>query len=162
LAIHTEFGFLGAYNQQLGPPPFEKFYVGGDGMSGYDLYGTDVVAVRGYTAGALTPQQIIKVNGTTTTTDNGNLYERYWAELRFPVSLKPSATIYGLLFMEAANAWPDWSSFNAFSNKRSAGLGVRAFLPMFGMLGVDWGYGFDKINGKVSAGQWSFVLGQQF
>jgi outer membrane protein insertion porin family len=161
-AMHSEFGYLGAYNKILGPPPFEKYYVGGDGMSGYDLYGTDIVAVRGYPEGSLTPQKASIINGRLVNYDNGNLYVRYWAELRYPLSLKPSATLYGLLFIEGANAWAQWDSFNPFVIKRAAGVGVRAFLPMFGMLGVDWGYGFDKINGKVAGGDWSFVLGQQF
>jgi outer membrane protein insertion porin family len=162
LALHTQFGFLGAYNKTLGPPPFEKFYVGGDGMSGYDMYGTDVIAVRGYDEGVLTPMKRELVNGSYQSIEDGNIYTRYWAELRYPVSLKPAATIYGLLFIEGANCWSSWDTFNPFSNKRAAGVGVRAFLPMFGMLGVDWGYGFDKIGGKVAGGKWSFVLGQQF
>jgi outer membrane protein insertion porin family len=160
LALHTEFGYLGAYNKTIGPPPFEKFEVGGDGLSGYDFYGTDVVALRGYESGNNSPTPKIIINGGLYS--NGNIYTRYYSELRYPFSLNPSATIYGLLFMEGGNAWQAWNEFNPFSIKRSAGLGIRAFLPMFGLLGVDWGYGFDKVNGEISGGQWHFVLGQQF
>jgi outer membrane protein insertion porin family len=92
------------------------------------------------------------------------IYTRYIAELRYPFSLNPSATIYGLVFLEAGNAWAAWDSFNPFAVKRAAGVGIRAFLPMFGLLGVDWGYGFDPSNrnpGFISGSQWHFVLGQQ-
>lgn len=161
LAVNTEFGFVGGLNSQIGPPPFEKFDVGGDGLTGYSYYGTDVVALRGYENQSLTPKN---AQGY----DNGNIYTRYYAEIRYPFSLNPSATIYGLVFVEAGNCWQKWGEFNPFTVKRSAGIGVRAFLPMFGLLGIDWGYGFDHpwepitdYYGK-SGGQWHFVLGQQF
>jgi len=153
LAIRAEFGYLGFYNKTIGPPPFEKFEVGGDGLSGYDLTGTDVVALRGYDNGSLSAQ------------GGSNIYSRYYAELRYPFSLNPSATIYGLVYLEGGNAWTTWDQFNPLAIKRSAGVGVRAFLPMFGLLGVDWGYGFDPNNTnttEVSGHQWHFVLGQQF
>ncbi|MBN1599462.1 MAG: outer membrane protein assembly factor BamA [Bacteroidales bacterium] len=165
LAINTEFGYLGAYNKTIGTPPFEKFELGGDGLSGYDLYGTDVVALRGYENGSLTPIGTIEVDDDgelkTVTINDGNMYIRYYTELRYPLSLNPSATIYGLIFAEAGNAWAEWDNFNPFAVKRSAGIGLRAFLPMFGLLGVDVGYGFDKVRGTVSGFQWHFVLGQQ-
>jgi outer membrane protein insertion porin family len=161
LAVNTEFGFVGGLNKNIGPPPFEKFDVGGDGLTGYSLYGTDVIALRGYSNQSLTPKD---ASGY----DDGNLYTRYYAELRYPFTLNPSATIYGLLFVEGGNCWQTWGEFNPFNIKRSAGVGVRAFLPMFGLLGIDWGYGFDSpweptpgYYGK-SKGQWHFVLGQQF
>lgn len=161
LAVKAEFGYLGAYNQTIGPPPFEKFEVGGSGLSGYDLYGTDVVALRGYDDGSISYYKY--VNGQRA--NNTNIYTRYIAELRYPFSLNPSATIFGLVFLEGGNAWIAWDSFNPFSVKRSAGVGIRAFLPMFGLLGVDWGYGFDpdnlNPNAGPSRGQWHFVLGQQ-
>ena len=164
LALHAEFGYLGHYNASLGPPPFEKFQVGGDGLSGYDLTGTDVVAMRGYENGSISPT--VKYSTSNYARTDGNIYNRYYAELRYPFSLNPSATIYGLIFLEGGNSWRDWGNFNPLSIKRSAGIGVRAFLPMFGMLGVDWGYGFDPSNanpyGGPSGSQWHFVLGQQF
>jgi outer membrane protein insertion porin family len=167
LALHAEFGYLGSYTSEkdgLGPPPFEKFQVGGDGLSGYDLTGTDVIALRGYENGSISPK--VKYNANRYAHTDGNIYNRYYTELRYPFSLNPSATIYGLLFAEGGNAWRDWGNFNPLSIKRSAGIGVRAFLPMFGMLGVDWGYGFDPSNdnpfGGPSGSQWHFVLGQQF
>jgi outer membrane protein insertion porin family len=164
LAVKTEFGYLGAYNPTIGPPPFEKFDIGGSGLSGYDLYGTDVVALRGYSDGSLSQYELVG-DGSSQTTNNTNIYTRYYTELRYPFSLNPSATIYGLIFAEAGNGWSRWSDFNPYEVKRSAGVGVRAFLPMFGLLGVDWGYGFDpdnrNPNGPRNGGEWHFVLGQQ-
>ncbi len=157
LALKADFGYLGSYNKDIGAPPFEKFDVGGSGLSGYNLYGTDVIALRGYEDGSITPYE----NGRSA----GNIYTRYFAEIRYPFSLNPSATIYGLVFVEGGNAWGHWDQFNPFAVKRAAGLGVRAFLPMFGMLGIDWAYGFDPSNANpyVKSGpQWHFVLGQQF
>jgi outer membrane protein insertion porin family len=166
LALHTQFGYLGFYNKDIGPSPFEKFDVGGSGLAGYDLTGTDVVALRGYLDGQLTPYKTTGLAVGERPYKNGNIYTRYYAELRFPFSLNPSATIYGLLFLEGGNCWQEWSEFNPFFIKRSAGVGVRAFLPMFGLLGVDWGYGFDnQVNegpNHVHGGEWHFVLGQQF
>jgi outer membrane protein insertion porin family len=164
LAMHAEFGYLGAYNKKLGPPPFEKFEVGGDGLSGYDLTGTDIIGMRGYENASISPTTYYESTNTTAT--DGNIYSRYYLELRYPFSLNPSATIYGLGFLEGGNAWRNWDQFNPLSIKRSAGVGLRAFLPMFGLLGVDWGWGFDPSNEKPNEGpsgsQWHFVLGQQF
>lgn len=165
LAVKAEFGYLGAYNKTIGPPPFEKFEVGGSGLSGYDLYGTDIVALRGYEDESISHRKIIyDESGQARQANNTNIYTRYIAELRYPFSLNPSATIFGLVFLEGGNAWVAWDSFNPFSIKRSAGVGIRAFLPMFGLLGVDWGWGFDPSNrnpGTISGSQWHFVLGQQ-
>jgi outer membrane protein insertion porin family len=165
LALRADFGYLGAYNKDIGAPPFEKFDVGGSGLSGYNLYGTDVIALRGYEDGSITPTKVENMDGVLRETNNGNIYTRYFAELRYPFSLNPSATIYGLVFVEGGNAWGYWDDFNPFAVKRAAGLGIRAFLPMFGMLGIDWAYGFDPNNVNPytpSKGQWHFVLGQQF
>ncbi len=152
LATNTEFGYLGHYNNDLGPSPFGSFDVGGDGMSGYSLYGIETIALRGYENGTLTPS------------GGGNVYQKVNLELRYPLTLKPQATIYALAFVEAGNAWYDFESYNPFVLRRSAGIGLRAFLPMFGLLGIDWGYGFDNIPGSVepSGGQFHFVIGQQF
>ena len=158
LAVHTEFGYLGYYNKKIGSPPFEKFDVGGDGLaSTYSIAGTDIIALRGYDNHSISPK-------SRTGTTNGNIYDRFYCELRYPLSLNPSATIYGLVFMEGGNAWTYWSEFDPMNVKRSAGIGVRAFLPMFGLLGVDWGWGFDAPWGSsaISKGHFHFVLGQQF
>ncbi len=156
LTTGAQFGILGYYNRDYGFSPFEGFDLGGDGMSGYNLYGRETISLRGYENGSITP---IRQNSKA-----GNIYNKFTLELRYPLSLNPSATIYGLLFLEGGNAWADFREFNPFSIKRSAGVGLRAFLPMFGLLGVDWGYGFDEIPGRPGAnkGQFHFVLGQQF
>jgi outer membrane protein insertion porin family len=172
MATKSEFGFLGFYNQKIGVSPFEKFDLGGSGMMGYNLYGTDVIALRGYPDGSLTPQSVVVRNGSNVQINNGNLYVKYTLELRYPFSLNPSATIYGEVFLEGGNAWQKFNEFNPFFIKRSAGIGIRAFLPMFGMLGIDYGWGFDLPNsGNISSaevkrgyhgGEFHFVMGQQF
>ncbi len=156
LAANTEFGYLGYFNENIGFSPFGSFELGGDGISGYNLYGRDNIALRGYENSSLTPT----LNGKYA----GNIYEKVYLELRYPVSLKPQATVYFLGFIEAGNAWYNFDSFDPFNLKRSAGIGVRAFLPMFGLLGIDWGYGFDEVPGLPDAngGQFHFVIGQQF
>ena len=156
MMTRAHFGFLGYYNKDIGPSPFESFDLGGDGMSGYNLYGRETIGLRGYENSSLTPI----VGGTKA----GNIYDKYTMELRYPISLNPQATVFALTFLEAGNAWYDFQSFNPFLVKRSAGVGIRAFLPMFGLLGIDWGYGFDEIPGNPGAngGQFHFVIGQQF
>ena len=169
LATKAEFGYLAAYNNDLGPPPFEKFSVGGSGLSGYNMFGTDVVPLRGYPDGDVTPiEQQYYNNGTpATTAENGNIYTRYYAELRYPLSQNPNAYVYLLSFAEAGNAWSSFNKFNPYAVKRSAGFGVRAFLPMFGLLGIDWGYGFDDLPGttyrynRARGPEWHFIIGQQ-
>ena len=157
LMARAQFGYLGYYNRNWGYSPFEGFRVGGDGMSGYDTYGSEIVSLRGYENYSLTPQ------ATSSATGNyyaGNVYDKFTVELRYPVILQPQSTIYALLFLEGGNCWADIRDFNPFQIKRSAGVGVRVFLPMIGLLGVDWGYGFDDpVNGKS---QFHFVIGQQF
>ena len=157
LAANTEFGYLGYYDKNIGYTPFGRFNVGGDGLSGYSLYGVETIGLRGYENGSLTPTDL---RGA----DAGNVYEKINFELRYPISLKPQAVVYVLGFVEAGNAWQNINSFNPFSVKRSAGIGLRAFLPMFGLLGVDWGYGFDEIPGQPDANgsNFHFVIGQQF
>jgi outer membrane protein insertion porin family len=149
------FSYLGDFNKNA-RSPFETFVMGGDGMSNYTSYGTDYIAMRGYTSGSLTPYDS-KIG-----TNVGYLYNKFTAELRYPLSLEQSATIYALTFVEAGNCFNKMSDYNPFDLKRSAGIGVRIFLPMFGMMGIDWGYGFDKDNtGKKSGSQFHFVLGQE-
>lgn len=158
-AVKAEFGYLGYFNANIGSSPFEKFKVGGSGMYSYNLYGADIVSLRGYEEGSLTPKNEQGI-------DNGNVYTKFSMELRYPVSLNPSATIYGLAFFDGGNCWEEISEFNPFQLKRSVGVGVRAFLPMFGMLGVDWGYGLDLQPGEVNKHQhgseFHFIMGQNF
>ena len=158
LMARAQFGYLGYYNRNWGYSPFEGFRVGGDGMSGYDTYGSEIVSLRGYENYSLTPQAA--ADSATGNYYAGNVYDKFTVELRYPVILQPQSTIYALLFLEGGNCWSDIRSFNPFQIKRSAGVGVRVFLPMIGLLGVDWGYGFDDpVNG---GSQFHFVIGQQF
>lgn len=146
-----ELGFLGYYDENR-MSPFEGFIVGGSGMSGYNIYGTDYVALRGYKDYSLSPN-----NGS-------NMYSKFTAEVRFPITLKPSATIYALAFLEAGNAGITFQDYTPFRLRRSAGAGVRIFLPMFGLMGIDWGYGFDETGLRAgdAGSQFHFVIGQQF
>jgi outer membrane protein insertion porin family len=155
------FGYLGHYNKDIGPSPFENYNMGGSGMTGYSLYGREVIAMRGYTDGSVTPTD------PKTGSPVGNVYSKFTLELRYPVSLNQQATIYVLTFLEAGKAWYKLNEYNPFRMKRTAGIGVRANLPMFGLLGVDWGYGFDPVDDPVNfpdanKGQFSFTIGQQF
>jgi len=149
LVLHTKttFGFLGHYNPDR-QSPFEGFSLGGDGM-GYYMYGVDVVGLRGYENGSLTPE------------GSRPIYNKMNMELRYPFSLNPQATVYGMLFLEGGNAWNTAEDFNPFDIYRAAGAGLRIFLPMLGMMGIDWGYGFDA-PGSTKKSQFHFVLGQQF
>jgi outer membrane protein insertion porin family len=165
LSLNTQFGYMGYYSKNLGYSPFEGYLLGGDGMTWNSMMGTEIIGLRGYTNSSVTPYTTKKTYGTNTkTTQIANIYDKVTAELRYPLTLQPSATIYGLVFAEGGNSWYDAKDFNPFSMKRSAGVGVRAFLPMFGMLGIDWGYGFDAIPGQPSANksQFHFTMGQQF
>ena len=158
LMARAQFGYLGYYNRNWGYSPFEGFRVGGDGMSGYDTYGSEIISLRGYENYSLTPTAV-----SYATTGNyyaGNVYDKFTVELRYPVILQPQSTIYALLFLEGGNCWSDIRDFNPFQIKRSAGVGVRVFLPMIGLLGVDWGWGFDDPTNGGS--QFHFVIGQQF
>ena len=150
LMTRFDFGLLGSYNKYL-RSPFETFYVGGDGMSGSYTYAQETIALRGYENGSLTPYG-----------RDGYAYTRMGVELHFPLMLQQSTTIYALSFVEAGNAWTSVSQFNPFSLKRSAGAGVRIFLPMVGMMGIDWAYGFDKVFGERGGSHFHFILGQEF
>ncbi|MFW5877950.1 MAG: outer membrane protein assembly factor BamA [bacterium] len=158
LYSRAHFGYLGHYNDDIGPSPFEGFDLGGDGLTGYNLYGRETIALRGYENGSLTPY------APGTNNKSGNLYTKYTVELRYPFTLNPSATVFGLAFVEAGRAWYEMDEFNPFLINRSAGVGLRAFLPMFGLLGIDWGYGFDEVpwNPDANKGQFHFTIGQQF
>lgn len=162
LVLYTNFqmGVMGYFNSKLGHSPFEGFDLGGDGLSGYNLYGKETIGLRGYQNGSLTPY--VRVGGSIV--GNAHLYDKFTVELRYPISLKPQAAIYLLTFLEAGNAWQNAGDFNPFNVHRSAGVGARFFLPMLGMLGVDWGYGFDKVPGRPDAhkGQFHFIIGMPF
>ena len=150
LMTRVEMGLLGYYNRYK-KSPFETYYVGGDGMSGYSTgYAEETIGLRGYENGSLTP------NGAA-----GYAYDRFTLELRYPFLLG-NTTIYGLTFLEAGNAWTDPKKFNPFDMKRSGGVGVRIFLPMVGLMGIDWAYGFDKVWGSKGGSQFHFILGQEF
>ncbi len=158
LMTRAEFGFLGTYNKYK-RSPFETFYMGGDGMTGYSsTYATETIGLRGYENGSIA--------GNGGYDSYGYAYTRLSMELRYPFILEPSSTIYGLAFVEAGNAWTDMSNYNPFKLKRSAGVGVRIFLPMIGLMGIDWAYGFDAPNfgatGKRSGSNFHFIIGQEF
>lgn len=161
LRTNVEFGFLGNYNSDIGDVPFERFFVGGDGLGNFTLDGRDVVQLRGYDNQALTP-----VDPITNQQEGGIVYNKFSLELRYPLTLKPSASIYALSFLEAGNAFNNFNEFNPFQIKRSAGVGLRIFMPAFGLLGIDFAYGFDKDNVSAAPGpsgwQTHFIIGQQF
>jgi outer membrane protein insertion porin family len=152
LRTNTEFGFLGAYNPDRGVPPFERFFVGGDGLGAFSLDGREVVQLRGYPN-----QSLSNVDGNT-------IYNKFSLELRYPVTLKQLASIYVLGFAEGGGSYDGFNNYNPFSVNRSAGAGIRIFMPAFGLLGIDFGYGFDPILGGVGPNGWEthFIIGQQF
>jgi outer membrane protein insertion porin family len=149
---NAEFGFLGNYNKKLGDSPFERFFVGGDGMASYQLDGRETIALRGYE------------NGQLSSIEGGTVYNKFQMELRYPITLKPSASIYVLGFLEAGNSYDGFKNFNPFVLKRSAGLGLRIFMPAFGLLGIDFAHGFDPLPGQLEKSGWQthFIIGQQF
>ena len=158
LRARVQFGYLGYYNRKWGYSPFEGFWVGGDGMTGYNTYGTEVISLRGYQNYSLTPQTVSKY--ASGLAYNGNVYDKFTVELRYPVIMQPQSTIFALLFLEGGNCWSDIRDFNPFEIKRSAGVGVRVYLPVVGLLGIDWGWGFDDpVNGRS---QFHFMIGQEF
>ncbi|MFR9620081.1 MAG: outer membrane protein assembly factor BamA [Rikenellaceae bacterium] len=153
LMLGAEMGYLGSYDKYL-QSPFERFEVGGDGLSGYNVYGVDVIALRGYESGALDPSS----------SSYSMAYTKFTLEMRYPIILEASTQIYALGFLEAGNGFSSWREMSPFNIKRSAGVGVRFYLPIVGLMGIDWGYGFDCATGSTSpsGGQFHFVLGQQF
>ncbi|GAB4137280.1 MAG: outer membrane protein assembly factor BamA [Bacteroidia bacterium] len=151
LVLNTRigFGYLGMYNKNVGTAPFERFYLGGSGLTGFALDGREIIALRGYDDQSLSPRT------------GAPIIAKYTWELRYPVSLNPSATVFGLAFLEAGNTWQNFRSFNPFDVYRSTGVGVRVFLPMFGLLGLDWGYRFDTVssNPGMQRSQIHFSIG---
>ena len=153
LKTQADFGFLGAYNLARGNIPFERFFLGGDGMINYALDGRETIALRGYP------------NQSLSSTDGSVIFNKFSLELRYPITLKPSASIYALTFLEAGNGYSSFREFDPFRSKRSAGAGVRIFMPAFGLLGIDFGYGFDNVNSNlITPNGWEthFVIGQRF
>ena len=159
LRTRFQFGYLGYYNRNWVYSPFEGFLVGGDGMTGYSTYGTEVISLRGYENYSLTPKTYSQYNSQGMAY-SGNLYDKFTLELRYPLVMQPSSTIFALAFLEGGNCWSDIRDFNPFQIKRSAGVGVRIYLPMIGLLGLDWGYGFDDATNGGS--QFHFIIGQEF
>ena len=161
LRTNAEFGFLGAYNHDIGNVPFERFFVGGDGLGNFTLDGRDVVQLRGYENQTLTP-----VDPNTGRAEGAIVYNKFSLELRYPLTLKPSASIYGLAFLEGGRGFNNFQEFNPFELRRSAGVGLRIFMPAFGLLGIDFGYGFDESLAPGANGpsglQTHFIIGQQF
>lgn len=160
LMVRTEFGFLGQYNPAIGITPFERFFLGGDGLTGFNIDGREIIAMRGYPNLSLTPGY----NGTSTAAVGGVIYNKHTMELRFLISPNPQATIWVHGFLEAGNSWDKFENYTPFQLKRSAGMGVRFFLPMFGLLGIDYGWGFDGLppDNRPPGGQFHFMIGQQF
>ena len=153
-----EFGFMGAYNSARGLVPFERFYLGGDGMANYALDGREVIQLRGYQNQSLSP---VDAAGTQV---GATIYNKFSLELRYPITLKPQASIYALTFAEAGNSFAAFKDYSPFQLKRSAGFGLRVFMPAFGLLGIDFGYGFDPMPGYTNPSGWQthFIIGQQF
>jgi outer membrane protein insertion porin family len=161
LKTQGEFGFLGAYNNDRGVVPFERFFLGGDGLGNFTLDGRENIALRGY------PNQSIRTINEQTgipNNDGSTIYNKYSLELRYPITFNPSATIFGLAFLEAGSAFDNFKDYDPFDLKRSAGFGLRIFMPAFGLLGIDFGYGFDNVPGSTGANGWEthFIIGQQF
>jgi outer membrane protein insertion porin family len=152
LRPNVEFGFLGAYNNARGVIPFERYFLGGDGLGTYSLDGREAIALRGY------PNQSLSNN------DGGTIYNKFSLELRYPITLKASAKIYALSFLEGGASYDSFRDYNPFNLKRSAGLGIRIFMPAFGLLGIDFGHGFDPLPGGTVKNGWEthFIIGQQF
>ncbi|GHA24505.1 outer membrane protein assembly factor BamA [Salinimicrobium marinum] len=163
LRTHAEYGFLGAYNNDRGIPPFERFFLGGDGMGTYSLDGREAIALRGYPNQSVVPESRTAV-GSRSDNDGATIYNKYSLELRYPITLKPSASIYALSFLEAGASYDNFRNFNPFQLKRTAGAGLRIFMPAFGLLGIDFGYGFDALPGTTEPNGWEthFIIGQQF
>ena len=171
IMTRVNFGFIGMYRSAVGMTPFERFWVGGAGLMGFNFDGRELISLRGYQDNTLTPIRVNRVQTSAGVLDQpvregGTIYNRYTFELRYPVSLNPQATVFPLIFAEAGGAWLRFRDFNPFQVNRSVGVGVRIFLPMFGMIGLDYGYGFDvpagSTDGQFNRGNFHFLIGQQF
>lgn len=164
LRQNIEFGFIGAYNNDRGIPPFERFFVGGDGLAGFAMDGREIIALRGYPNQSIIPRSRTDITQESFN-DGATIYNKFTLDLRYPITLNPSASIYGLAFFEAGSTFDSFREYSPFDLSRSAGAGVRIFMPQFGLLGIDFGYGFDPIPGSnTGANGWEthFIIGQQF
>ncbi len=155
MMTRVRFGYLGHYNNQIGATPFHRYYLGGDGLNNYSVDSRELIGMRGYANNSLSPDFY------NNSSRGGDIFTKYTLEMRYPLSLNPQATIYALTFLEAGNCWLGFNNFDPFDVKRSAGLGVRIYLPMFGLLGLDWGYGFDDVFGTTgnNHSQFHFSIG---
>ena len=149
---NAELGYLGFYNSELGLSPFERYFVGGDGIAQFQLDGRETIGLRGYE------------NNRLSSIDGGSIYNKFQLELRYSITDAPSASIYTLGFLEAGNSYDNFEGYNPFELKRSAGLGVRIFMPAFGLLGIDFAHGFDPLPGQTAKYGWQthFIIGRQF
>jgi outer membrane protein insertion porin family len=156
----AEFGFLGAYNQNRGDIPFERFFLGGSGLGSYSLDGRETIALRGYPDQSIQP---VGPNGYVTQ-DGGTIFNKFSLELRYPITLKQQAKIYVLGFVEGGISYDAFQDYSPYDLKRSAGAGLRVFMPAFGLLGIDFAYGFDPLPGQTQPNGWEthFIIGQQF
>ena len=163
LQSNVELGWLGAYNQERGVPPFERFFLGGDGLGGFALDGREIIRLRGYPNQSVTPQDR-GIATSETANDGAPIYNKFSLELRYPITFSPAATIYSLAFAEGGSSYDNFRDYNPFQLSRSAGAGIRIFMPAFGLLGLDFGYGFDPIPGLNTPNGWEthFIIGQQF
>ena len=164
IASRAHLGIVGAYNSRTGVGPFERFQLGGSGLTGQNfLLGTDIIGLRGYEDNSLRPIDVGDPEDPTDDIAGGIIFNKFVLELRYPISLAQAATIYGLTFYESGNNWNDYKDFNPYNQKRAAGVGVRIFMPAFGLLGLDWAYGFDEspFTGTTSGAQFHFSIGQQ-
>jgi outer membrane protein insertion porin family len=165
LSTRAHMGFIGNYNGTGEYTPFERFYLGGNGLTGFGGFflGRDIIGMRGYDTNALNPLGYDPASGNQQADIGGVVYNKFVTELRYPVSLNPAATIFVLGFLEGGNVWSNYSEYNPFRIRRTAGVGARIFMPAFGLIGIDWGYGFDPIPGRSNMGRQSFqfTIGQQ-
>lgn len=164
LATRIHFGYIGTYDSKTSVGPFERFQLGGDGLTGQNfLLGTDVIGLRGYENNSITPTDDLGDTDISNDIDGGTIFNKYVMEVRYPISLAQAATIYALTFVEAGNNWNNFSDFNPYNIKKSAGVGLRIFMPAFGLMGIDWAYGFDPVgdSGPNSGPQFHFSIGQQ-
>jgi outer membrane protein insertion porin family len=168
LEAKAHFGFIGSYTGKAGLGPYERFYLGGDGLAGgfnSFVIGQEVIGLRGYQNNQITPPYSFESNQQTNVR-GGVVYDKFGLELRYPVTTGNAATIYGFVFTEAGNNWYNYETFNPFSMYKSAGFGARIFMPAFGLIGLNWGYGFDPFplgsNNQRSGAQFHFTIGQQF
>jgi len=158
IKLHGEFGYLSDYNAEVGLPPFERFYVGGDGLQNFSLDGREIIGLRGYPNLSIVPTDVQPAEA-------GAVYNKFTLELRYLVTENPNAQIFGLTFLEGGNNYARFKNYEPFKLKRSAGFGLRIFMPMFGLLGVDFGYGFDGTpSNPFEPSGWNthFIIGQQF